>query len=137
MTSWWPTQESFSDALKQGLTDGVVSSETLTQAVHNLREKMTGMSQEERKAAGYTAEMIEQIEALDKGLQNGSVSMEEFTEKILRPSGRENDPGGLERLRAWSASLPPSRTHSAKSFRQQPPTSCTLLRRLSAAFLSG
>ena len=82
--------ESFSDALKQGLTDGVVSSETLTQAVHNLREKMTGMSQEERKAAGYTAEMIEQIEALDKGLQNGSVSMEEFTEKILRPSGREN-----------------------------------------------
>lgn len=82
--------ESFSDALKQGLTDGGVSSETLTQAVHNLREKMTGMSQEERKAAGYTAEMIEQIEALDKGLQNGSVSMEEFTEKILRPSGREN-----------------------------------------------
>lgn len=82
--------ESFSDALKQGLTDGVVSSETLTQAVHNLREKMTGMSQEGRKAAGYTAEMIEQIEALDKGLQNGSVSMEEFTEKILRPSGREN-----------------------------------------------
>lgn len=82
--------ESFSDALKQGLTDGVVSSETLTQAVHNLREKMTGMSQEERKAAGYTAEMIEQIEALDKGLQNGSVSMEGFTEKILRPSGREN-----------------------------------------------
>ena len=82
--------ESFSDALKQGLTDGVVSSETLTQAVHNLREKMTGMSQEERKAAGYTAEMIEQIEALDEGLQNGSVSMEEFTEKILRPSGREN-----------------------------------------------
>lgn len=82
--------ESFSDALKQGLTDGVVSSETLTQAVHNLREKMTGMSQEERKAAGHTAEMIEQIEALDKGLQNGSVSMEEFTEKILRPSGREN-----------------------------------------------
>lgn len=82
--------ESFSDALKQGLTDGVVSSETLTQAVHNLREKMTGMSQEERKAAGYTAEMIEQIETLDKGLQNGSVSMEEFTEKILRPSGREN-----------------------------------------------
>jgi len=82
--------ESFSDALKQGLTDGVVSSETLTQAVHNLREKMTGMPQEERKAAGYTAEMIEQIEALDKGLQNGSVSMEEFTEKILRPSGREN-----------------------------------------------
>lgn len=82
--------ESFSDALKQGLTDGVVSSETLTQAVHNLREKMTGMSQEERKAAGYTSEMVEQIETLADSLRDGSVSMEEFTEKILRPSGREN-----------------------------------------------
>lgn len=82
--------ESFSDALKQGLTDGVVSSETLTQAVHNLREKMTGMSQEERKAAGYTSEMVEQIETLADSLRDGSVSMDEFTEKILRPSGREN-----------------------------------------------
>ena len=82
--------DSFTDALKQGLTDGVVSSETLTQAVHNLREKMTGMSQEERKAAGYTSEMVEQIETLADSLRDGSVSMDEFTEKILRPSGREN-----------------------------------------------
>ena len=51
---------------------------------------MTGMSQEERKAAGYTSEMVEQIEKLDEGIKNGSVSMDEFTEKILKPSGREN-----------------------------------------------
>ena len=70
--------ESFTDALKQGL------------AVHNLREKMTGMSQEERKAAGYTSEMVEQIETLADGLRDGSISMDEFTEKILKPSGREN-----------------------------------------------
>lgn len=82
--------EDFSDALKQGLTEGVISSETLTNAVHNLRDKMTGMSQEERKAAGYTSEMVEQIEALDAGLRDGSVSMDEFTEKMLKPSGREN-----------------------------------------------
>ena len=82
--------DSFTDALKQGLNEGVISSETLTQAVYDLQEKMSGMSQEERKAAGYTSEMVEQIEMLADGLRDGSVSMDEFTEKILRPSGREN-----------------------------------------------
>ena len=48
------------------------------------------MSQEELKAAGYTSEMVKQIKELDDGLQNGSVSMDEFVEKLLRPSGREN-----------------------------------------------
>ena len=82
--------DNFSDALKKGLQEGVISSDTLSDAVHNLRDKMTGMSQEERKTAGYTSEMVEQIEKLDDGLKNGSVSMDEFTEKILKPSGREN-----------------------------------------------
>lgn len=82
--------DNFSDALKKGLQEGVISSDTLSDAVHNLRDKMTGMSQEERKAAGYTSEMVEQIEKLDEGIKNGSVSMDEFMEKILKPSGREN-----------------------------------------------
>ena len=82
--------DNFSDALRKGLQEGVISSDTLSDAVHNLRDKMTGMSQEERKAAGYTSEMVEQIEKLDEGIKNGSVSMDEFTEKILKPSGREN-----------------------------------------------
>lgn len=82
--------DNFSDALKKGLQEGVISSDTLSDAVHNLRDKMTGMSQEERKAAGYTSEMVQQIEKLDEGIKNGSVSMDEFTEKILKPSGREN-----------------------------------------------
>lgn len=82
--------DSFSDALKKGLQEGVISSETLSDAVFNLQEKMSGMSEEERKAAGYTSEMITQIEILASGLRDGSISMDEFTEKILRPSGREN-----------------------------------------------
>lgn len=82
--------DSFTDALKQGLKDGVISSETLSEAVYHLQGKMSGMSQEERKAAGYTSEMVEQIKTLADSLRDGSVSMDEFTEKILRPSGREN-----------------------------------------------
>ena len=82
--------DSFTDALKKGLQEGVVSSETLSDAVFTLQEKMSGMSAEERKAAGYTSEMVSQIETLATGLKDGSVSMDEFTEKMLRPSGREN-----------------------------------------------
>ena len=82
--------DSFSDALKKGLQEGVISSETLSDAVFNLQEKMSGMSEEERKAAGYTSEMITQIESLASGLRDGSISMDEFAEKMLRPSGREN-----------------------------------------------
>ena len=82
--------DSFTDALKKGLNEGVISSETLSDAVHNLRIKMEGMSQQERKAAGYTSDMVKQIQELDDGLRDGSVSMDEFTKKILRPSGREN-----------------------------------------------
>ena len=82
--------DSFIDALKKGLQEGVISSETLSNAVFNLQEKMSGMSVEELKAAGYTSEMITQIESLASGLRDGSISMDEFTEKIMRPSGREN-----------------------------------------------
>lgn len=77
--------DSFTDALKQGLKDGVISSETLSEAVYHLQGKMSGMSQEERKAAGYTSEMVEQIETLADSLRDGSVSMDEFTEKIRAP----------------------------------------------------
>ena len=90
--------DSFSDALKKGLSEGVISSDTLKDAVHNLAEKMGGMSEEERKAAGYTAEMVAQIQELDAGLRDGSVSMDDFVEKIMRPSGRENLIQGL-----WNA----------------------------------
>ena len=81
---------SFQDALKKALETGTIDSDTLSDAVSNLQKKMTGMSAAERKAAGYTSEMIEQITELDAELKNGTISMDEFTNKILRPSGREN-----------------------------------------------
>lgn len=82
--------DSFSDALKKGLQEGVISSGTLSEAVFHLQGKMSEMTAEERKAAGYTSEMLTQIEALASGLKDGSISMDDFTAKILCPSGREN-----------------------------------------------
>ena len=82
--------EAFQKVLKKGLADGTISSDMLSESVTNLADKMRGMSDKEREAAGYTKEHIEQIEELEKGLKDGSISMDEFVEKMKRPSGREN-----------------------------------------------
>ena len=80
----------FTDALKKGLEEGIISSTTLSQAVYKLQENMSSMTEKELEAAGYTEDMVLQIEELSSKLKDGSVSMDEFTKKILRPSGREN-----------------------------------------------
>ena len=80
----------YEDALKKALSEGKIDADMLTTSVSELSKKMQGMSAKQREAAGYTADHIEQIKELEKGLKDGSISMEEFTKKIMRPSGREN-----------------------------------------------
>ncbi len=82
--------ENFSEALKKGLNTGVISSDTLTKAIYELQQKMSSMNEEELKSSGYTDKMVTQMEELADGLHNGSISMDEFVTKILKPSGREN-----------------------------------------------
>ena len=82
--------EAFQKALKKGLTEGTISSDMLSESVHKMAEKMSNMSSEELKAAGYTADHVKQIKELSDGLKDGSISMDEFTKKIMRTSGREN-----------------------------------------------
>lgn len=81
---------SFSKALKKGLKEGTITSDMLSKSVTGLADKIRGMSQKERAAAGYTSEMLSSLEKLETGLKNGSISMDEFAEKIVKPSGREN-----------------------------------------------
>lgn len=81
---------SFSKALKKGLKEGTITSDMLSESVTGLADKIRGMSQEERAASGYTSEMMVTLEKLEAGLKDGSISMDEFAEKIIKPSGREN-----------------------------------------------
>ena len=81
---------SFEKALVTGLKNGDISSEMLSTSVTRLADKIRGMSEEELKAAGYTKEHLTQIEALESGLKKGSISMDEFVDKMKKPSGREN-----------------------------------------------
>ena len=82
--------EAFQKALKTGFKNGKLSADMLTESVHKMADKMSNMSAKELEASGYTAEYVKQIQDLSAGLKDGSVSMEDFVNKIQRPSGREN-----------------------------------------------
>ncbi len=73
--------------------DGVLDFEgydMLGDTVSKFAEKLNNMSDAELKAAGYTKQTVAEINALDKAIKNGSISTEEFAEKIKRLSGRQN-----------------------------------------------
>lgn len=82
--------EAYQKALKKGLTDGSLSADMMSESVHKMADKMSKMSAEELKAAGYTQEHVKQIKDLSKGLKDGEISMDDFVKKITRTSGREN-----------------------------------------------
>ena len=81
---------SFEDALITSLKDGKINSDMLSESVTHLADKMRNMSDEEKKAAGYTDAQIKSIEKLEAGLKDGSISMDEFVTKMTRLSGRQN-----------------------------------------------
>ena len=80
---------SFNKALTSGLKSGKITSDMLSESVGKLTKKVNGMSKEERDAAGYTAEQVKSLRKLNKGLKDGSISMEDFTEKMTKASGRQ------------------------------------------------
>ena len=82
--------EAFQKAIKKGFSEGTLSADMLTESVHKMAEKMSNMSDEELRAAGYTRGYVTQIQELSAGLKDGSISMDDFVSKIMRPSGREN-----------------------------------------------
>ena len=87
--------EAFQKVLTKGLKKGYIDSDMLTESVTHLADKMRNMTEAEREAAGYTEEHITKIEELEAGLKSGKISMEEFVEKMQKPSGRENIIEGL------------------------------------------
>lgn len=82
--------ETFEQTLTRGLKEGKIDADILTESVSKMATKMSKMSAEELKAAGYTKDHVAQIKALSKGLKDGSISMDEFVDKMMKPSGREN-----------------------------------------------
>ncbi len=77
---------SFEKSLKQGW----LTSDILSESLAKLTDKTRGLSDEELKALGYTREQVTALEELELSVQNGTVSLEEFADKMSMASGREN-----------------------------------------------
>lgn len=80
---------SFEAALKQGLETGVIDSDMLSEALNSLTNEYGSLSAEQLKNLGYTSKQVKTLQELNKAVQNGSISMEEYAEKMKNMSGRE------------------------------------------------
>lgn len=79
----------------KSMSEGWVTADIVSESVKKMTDKMSAMSKEELHASGYTSENVEQIKNLNEQLQNGSLSAQEFADKMNRMSGRENVIAGL------------------------------------------
>ena len=83
---------------EQTLKSGWLTSDMLTESVTKYVDGLSQMSAEQRNAAGYTAEDVEQLQKFAEQLRTNSSLAEEFTNKMKMASGRENIIQGL-----WNA----------------------------------
>lgn len=79
-----------SGSFEKTLKEGWLTSDMLSESVSKYADKLRGMSDAELKAAGYTREHLNELEALETGIKNGTISLDEFIDKMSKPSGREN-----------------------------------------------
>ena len=79
----------------KSMSEGWVTADIVSESVQKMTDKMSAMSQEELQASGYTSENVDQIKNLNEQLQNGSLSAQDFADKMNRMSGRENIIAGL------------------------------------------
>ena len=79
-------EHTFQDSLKEGW----LTCDILTESVDKFTEKLSNMSEEELKAAGYTQETVDKMKKIKEQFDNGSISAEEFAKKMTRNSGRQN-----------------------------------------------
>lgn len=76
-------------AIQEGLKSGVISSDDLALATKRLSDEYGLMSDKQLENKGITKDQVEALKELNEGIQNGSISMDEFSDKIKRMSGRE------------------------------------------------
>lgn len=86
-------EHDFQDTLKEGWLNVDILKESIAQYGKGLE----GLSIEELKAKGYTLEDAQAYIRLKEAIDDGSISLEDFQDKISRASGRENIIEGLKR----------------------------------------
>lgn len=77
-------------SFEKSLKEGWLTSDILSESISNLADKTRGLSDKELEALGYTRSQVEAFEEFEAATKNGSISLDEFAEKMTQLSGREN-----------------------------------------------
>ena len=85
-------------SFEKSLHAGWLTAGMLKDGVAQLTQKVDGYDDATKQSLGITNEQINQLHALNEGLQNGSISAEEFAKKMSQMSGRENVIQGLKNV---------------------------------------
>ena len=88
-------------SFEKSLHAGWLTAGMLKDGVAQLTQKVDGYDDATKQNLGITNEQINQLNALNAGLQNGSISADEFAKKMQRMSGRENVIQGLANV--WNS----------------------------------
>lgn len=87
------THGSFAASLKSGW----MTTDLLADSVNRYATRLSSMSDEELKAAGYTQQHVQQANELNTAIQNGTIDLDHFLTLMMRDSGRENIIEGLRK----------------------------------------
>lgn len=88
-------------SFEKSLRKGWVNANILKDSVNRLTQEVNGYDDAKKQNLGITNAQINQLNALNQGLQNGSISADEFANKMQRMSGRENVIQGLANV--WNS----------------------------------
>lgn len=88
-------------SFEKSLRKGWVNANILKDSVNRLTQEVNGYDDAKKQNLGITNAQINQLNALNAGLQNGSISADEFANKMQRMSGRENVIQGLANV--WNS----------------------------------
>ena len=77
-------------SFEKSLKGGWVTSDMLKTALDSMADSIAGLSKEELEAKGYTDEQRQALLNLVEAVNDGSLNLDEFAQKMGRASGREN-----------------------------------------------
>ena len=92
-----------SGSFEKSLKNGWLNSDILAKSIDKLTIKTSGLSDKQLEQAGYTKEQVKDLQQLNESIKNGSINLDEFVEKMSRPSGRENIITGMTNVLTYLA----------------------------------
>ena len=88
-------------SFEKTLKDGWMTADILAESIKKAAERTEGLSVAQLNELGYTKEQAEALQELNEQVQNGTIDLEEYAEKMSMLSGRENIIEGLKNV--WEA----------------------------------